>query len=113
MALAPLASLPPPMNDGPLKEVWLYLRRLYSVIDNMRKGKLACLTTVTLTAGTTTTTLTDIRISQQSGLYLMPTTANASAALAATYMVPANGTATITHANNAQTDRTFTVAIIG
>jgi hypothetical protein len=37
----------------------------------------------------------------------MPMTANAAAALATTYIVPAKGQFVITHANNAQADKTF------
>jgi len=48
----------------------------------------------------------------------MPTTANASAELGSgTWIVPEatilNGSFVITHANNAQADRTFRYAIIG
>lgn len=69
--------------------------------------------TVTLTASATTTTVTDTRASNTSIVVLMPTTANAAAALSTTYISSTLGSFTLTHANNAQTDRTFNYAIIG
>jgi hypothetical protein len=71
-------------------------------------------TTVTLTENATSTTLTDARIRYDSPIILVPTTSNAAGALATTYISEssrANGSAVITHANNAQTDRTFRVLI--
>lgn len=68
----------------------------------------------TLTANAATSTLTDPRISPQSWIGFCAQTANAATEIA-TLRVTAqvNGSATITHANNAQTDRTFNVLIIG
>jgi hypothetical protein len=95
-------------------------RRLAKGINGLLAGKMNAVTTVTLAAGVATTTLTDARITINSFIGLMPTTANAATALATTYIsnrMSSNGNvagnATITHANNAQTDRTFTVLIIG
>lgn len=80
------------------------------------QGKTNNTTTITLEAGTTTTTLTDPRITFQSVIALVPTTANAAAALATTYQLTAgrvNGEREFTHDNNGQTDRTFDVTIVG
>lgn len=95
-------------------------RRLARAINSLLQGKLNSVTTVTLTAGAATTTLTDARITTNSFIGFMPTTANAAAALANLYVsnrMTSNGNvagnATLTHANNAQTDRTFIVLIIG
>ena len=95
-------------------------RRLARAINGLLQGKMNAVTTVTLTANSATTTLTDDRITPKSFIGFMPTTANAAAALANLYVsnrMSTNGTvignATLTHANNAQTDRTFTVLIIG
>lgn len=63
---------------------------------------------VTLTAGATTKVVSFLNCSQDSGVFLSPRTANAAAALPTTYISSVGqGTFTITHANNAQTDRTF------
>lgn len=84
----------------------------------MRRGKTENVGEVTLTANAATTVLSDRRISPQSVIVWHPRTANAAAELAAgtMYVTDANmgsGTATITHANNAQTDRQFRYAVIG
>ena len=79
-------------------------------------GKLNCTTSVTLTANAASTAFADPRITAQSVILLMPTTANASAEIGGgTIYIGTRGdqTATITHANNANADRTFAVAIIG
>lgn len=68
---------------------------------------------VTLTAAATSTTVTDTRASNSSVIILMPTTANAAAAITTTYFSATLGSFTLTHANNAQIDRTFKYAIVG
>lgn len=90
-----------------------HLSRLSDAINNILRGKLNNGGTVTLTANSATTTLTDIRIGTESVILLQPTTANASTALANVYFgTPGNGTVTITHTNNAQTDRSFRYSVI-
>lgn len=72
--------------------------------------------TVTLAANLATTTLSNINIGPDSRIFFFPTTANAAAELGAGTMyvsAKANESATITHANNAQADRTFDYAIFG
>lgn len=74
--------------------------------------------TITFVANSTTTTVTFGTgfLSGTSVLLLQPTTANAAAAMNTWYIsgrdVP-NGILTITHANNAQTDRTFGYSLNG
>lgn len=69
---------------------------------------------VTLTPGTTTTTVTNSYINKNAAPLPVAMTANAAAALATTYVsTVAAGSFTLTHANNAQTDRTFRFAIKG
>lgn len=76
------------------------------------KGNYATAASFTLTANAASSTLTDQRITTESVIVLMPTTANAAAALATTYVsARTNGSATVAHANNAQTDRTFAYAV--
>lgn len=89
-------------------------RSVARVVNDILQGKLNAVMTVTLTQNATSTTLTDPRITASSFVGLMPMTANASGALATTYVsARASGSATFTHANNAQTDRNFVVLVIG
>jgi hypothetical protein len=67
---------------------------------------------VTLTPNSSTTNLTDARLRFDSVVVFMPTTANAAAEIANGTLWVAeagrvNGSATIVHANNAQTDRSY------
>lgn len=89
-------------------------RKTASVVNAILGGKTNNTGTVTLTANAASTSLSDFRITSQSIILLMPTTANAAGALATTY-ISARGskTATITHANNAQVDKTFGYAVVG
>lgn len=71
---------------------------------------------ITLTENVATTVVTDARVGADSVILFMPKTANAAAEVGAgTMYVSSRGkeTFTITHANNAQTDRDFEYAIIG
>lgn len=85
-----------------------------TVVNNILAGKMNNTATVTLTASSATTTLTDSRIGANSVISLMPTTANAAAAMTNVYFTAfADGSCTINHANNAQVDRTFGYTITG
>lgn len=73
---------------------------------------------VTLTANAATTTVTDLRVSFFSTILFEPLTANAAAELAAggMYVTEANhlnGSFVITHANDANADKTFRYVILG
>lgn len=69
---------------------------------------------VTLVAGAITTTVNDPNVSADSRILLAPVTANAAAAVTTTWQsFTANKQFVLTHANNAQTDRTFRYAIHG
>ena len=83
-------------------------------IQNILDGKILATGSVTLTDSSATTTLTDLRIGPNSVILFMPTTANAATGWTALY-VSARGkqTATLTHANNAETDRTYAYAVLG
>lgn len=111
MTIRPFLHFPPPPNDA-------WQRRQYEVLKQIKSGKLECVAELTLTANAASTTITDVRISPQSVIVWHPRTANAAAEMAAgtMYITDANignGTATVTHANNAQTDRDFRLAIVG
>ena len=89
-------------------------REVAEVVNNAVNGKTNNTGTVTLAASSTTTTLNDKRLGGGSVIVFMPTTSNASAGITSLY-VSAQGkqTATLTHANNGQTDRTYKYIIIG
>lgn len=118
MTIRPYQHMQPPTQATDFSSVNQNTRRLYDALFRARQGKLDCIAEVTLTAGAATTTLNDVRLSNQSVVLFDPKTANAAAELAAgtMYVLTSNrGNAswTITHANNAHVDRTFQVLIIG
>lgn len=93
-------------------------------INSAMRGKINALyevggsRTFALTANAATSTISDERIHPDCVLLFVPLTANAAAELygATMYVLTANygvGSATITHANNAQADREFRVVILG
>lgn len=89
-------------------------REIAERVNRLNQGKFNAVTTVTLEAGETSTTLTDKRIGGNTYIGFMPLTANAAAALATTHVSARdNGVATITHDNTADTDRTFDLVLIG
>lgn len=84
------------------------------VVNKVLSGKTNNFGSVTLTANAASTTLADTRIGINSVIHLQPTTANSAGALATTYFgTPGDGSVTINHANNAQTDRTFLYTVSG
>jgi hypothetical protein len=103
-------------------------RRLAVTANQNAGGKMNVTGTITLTAnvGSTTITLSEDVLTSTSHVNFTPTTANAASEQGNGTMyssiIPANPHAAvpvpnasivITHANNAQTDRTFTYAILG
>lgn len=111
MTIRPFLHFPPPPNDPEA-------RRQYEVLQRIRQGKTENVGELTLTANAATTVLSDVRISPQSVIVWHARTANAAAELGngTLYILDANmgnGTATVTHANNAQVDRSFRYAVIG
>ena len=86
------------------------LRRVTTSVNLVYDGKTDAATEVTLSASSATTVVINTRVSDSSVILFMPTTANAAAEVAnGTMYVSSRGnqTFTITHANNAQSDRTF------
>lgn len=76
--------------------------------QQLAQGRSNAVGTFTLTANTTTTTVTATNCGAGSVVLFSPKTANAAAAYATTYYSSVSaGSFVITHANNAQTDRTF------
>ena len=98
----------------PNTEEWM--RLLAESIQGILDGKINATGTVTLTANSATSTLADRRIGPDSAIFFMPTTANAATEFGAgTLQVSSRGkqTATLTHVNNAETDRTFGYVVLG
>jgi hypothetical protein len=95
-------------------EVTEWIRKVAEVVNQILDGKINSIGSVTLTASSATTTLTDLRIGVTSKIFFSPTTANAATATA-NLRVTATGkqTATLTHANNSQTDRAFDYVVLG
>jgi|GEM_PF-983154 len=109
---------PPPARVKDISDLTSWLRTFYDSYSATRRGKFDCTAEITLTANAATSTLIDHRLSPQSAVIFDPRTANAAAELygGTMYVLTANrgdGSWTITHANNAQADRTFTVLILG
>jgi hypothetical protein len=118
MTIRPFLHLPPPAPFSNLADLTAYLRRMYESLTNTRRGKLECVTELTLTENAATTVLNYKGLSPQSVVIFDPKTANAAAELAAgtMYVLTAdrgNDEWTVTHNNSAQTDRTFQIACIG
>ncbi len=106
----------PKYNPNPVE----WLRKTEPVVNGLMQGKSNNYGSVTLTANAASTTVTETegRISTSAVILFMPTTANAAAEVGAGTMYvsatdPENHTFTITHANNAQVDRTFRYALVG
>lgn len=90
------------------------LRKIVGVVLRLLAGKTNNVTTVTLTANATTTTLTDSRIGGGSYIGFEPTTANAASTRSTLYVSAKDkGTATLTHSNTADVDKTYAVLIVG
>lgn len=91
------------------------IRRIVQAINELIQGRGNASGEMTLTAGTTTTTVSRDTISGQGQVFLFPKTANAAAAVATTYatIASAGGAFTVTHANAASTDRTFAYVVLG
>lgn len=107
MADANYRRLPVVADDG---------REIALVVNSILDGKINATGSVTLTASAASTAVTEGRAGDDSVILFMPTTANAASEQAAGGMyVSSRGkqTFTITHANNAQSDRTFEYVVIG
>jgi uncharacterized membrane-anchored protein len=85
-------------------------------INQLIRGRSNAVTTVTLTANATTTTVALANANASAVPVFVPLTANAAAEMGAGTMYISARTVTgfvITHANNAQTDRTFGFVVMG
>lgn len=97
-----------------------WLRRVARVVNSLLLGKTNNVHSVTLTASqaSTTVTLAAGLLGKDTVILFSPITANAAAEIGNGTMYLSsrdvlNNTFTVTHANNAQTDRTFSYVLIG
>jgi hypothetical protein len=98
-------SLPFVQTFGPEVQ---HRQLLAEVINKIITGRANNTGSLTLTAGAATTTVIDPAFESSMVPVLVATTANAATATANVYVsARANGSFTLTHANNGQTDRTF------
>lgn len=94
-------------------------RDVATAVNQALKGKLNSFGAVTLAASVASTTVNNPLVGTASVILLMPQTAHAAAELGngTAYIAPSDIVSEtsfkITHANNAQTDRTFGYVIIG
>lgn len=109
-----------PLSAGTVGTVLPYFppeqRQLGAWVNQAHIGKLACTGNVTLNAGATSTTVSDVRVGAFSFIGLTPITANAASAVAAgNVYISTRGKATftITHPNSAAADKTFVYAVLG
>ena len=89
-------------------------RQVAEIVNNLVEGKSNNSGTITLAAGSaTTTTISDERIGYNSIILLMPTTANAASSLTNVYVsARSQGSATLTHSANTNTDKTYGYIIV-
>jgi len=98
------------MNIPGLNETRLAI--IVQAIRELAAGASNSLGSVTLTPSTTTTVVSDRLAVSGSHVALCPLTANAAAALTTTYVsARGQGSFTLTHANAATADRTFSYRI--
>lgn len=94
-------------------------REVASAINNIIRGKLNAVGAVTLTANSASTTVNNALAGASSVILLMPQTANAAAELknGTIYIKPSDiiskTSFKITHANDANADKTFGYVILG
>jgi hypothetical protein len=90
------------------------LTKINRAIQQLEQGRLNVAGVCSLAAGASATTVKAPNCGAASQVFLTAKTANAAAALATTYVsAVANGSFTLAHASNAQTDRTFGFACLG
>lgn len=111
---APLQEGPPGSIREAASRVWV--ARTVEVVNDLRRGKMNVVLPTTLKANSTITTVIDNRIGILSSILFSPITANAAAEMAAGTLYVSSqteGSAVLTHADNAQTDRTFNLVVLG
>ena len=91
-----------------------HLRLVSTTLNNVMDGKLNSTGTITLTASSTSTTLTDARIGGDSVIVFMPITANGKTAENNLFVsARQSGQATLTHASSSNNDQNFAYIVVG
>lgn len=92
-----------------------HLRMIAEAVNLLMRGKSNNTGSFTLTANAASTTVTDPRVSPNTRVHAVPTTANAQADyIAASFLItPGDGTFAVTHANDADADKIFVYSLIG
>lgn len=91
-----------------------WCRRLALAVNGLLLGRSNNTRSFTLTPASSTSVMTDARITPDTIALLEPVTANAAADHGSgIYQVAAVGSITFTHPNNANADKTFRVALVG
>lgn len=91
-------------------------KRIVQAVRDLFAGRSNAVGTVTLTENSATTVVSALNVGAASRVFLEATTANAAAERGGTVLRISSvgqGTFTITHANNSQTDRTFYWVALG
>ena len=104
------------MVGNPPQPLEKNLVRIVQAVRELFQGRSNAVGVVTLEDGAASTTVTAINCGAESKVFLTPTTANAAAEVGAGTMYVssvASQAFVITHANNAQTDRTFYYVVLG
>jgi len=89
------------------------LFRIVMAVRQLMEGRSNAVGTFTLAASATSTAVAAPTCAVGSVVLLMPKTANAAAALATTFVTPANASFVVTHASAPTTDRTFGFVALG
>ncbi len=85
-----------------------------AAIRQLIEGRSNAVGTCTLAANAGSTTVTAVNCGPTSAVFLFPTSANAAAIVAATYVsAVASGSFTVTHTNSASTGKTFYWVALG
>lgn len=110
-SIGPRISLPPQTLEN--EEQWR--RQAQAWMQEANQGRINNTGVVTLQANASSTVVRDARVGVDSFIGLMPRTANAAneQGNGTVYVICDKQGFTIAHANNAQTDRTFTYSILG
>lgn len=102
--------LPPVSPEGPDINHWVTL--ISQAVGNALQGRINTMGAVTLDANGTTSTLTDANIDKTSKIYFTPTTQNAHDEGIPAVTTKAKGSATLTHTNTADVDKTYDYVVL-
>jgi len=90
-----------------------HMRKLVIAVNGLLRGESNNTSEVTLTAGATSTVISDSRITADTLVLLIPKSATAAAAMNKVFMAAAAGAITLTHDATGDLDRTFGLILVG